>query len=280
MFASIAYLKLVGGTIVLALSLAVTASYTNLYRDNLIEMRQLLLRLVPVGFGLGMLGVIVAVVGGRWLLVLVYDRQFAPYAHILMLVIVAATISYVNFFLKGAVTAIRAFSVHLPLSLMTTVFALGSAVAVVPRYGIEGAAIILILVTIVDFVGYGTTVYLPTMEAGPVQGFRLARGAPAGVECEAMTDSPTRRPAGSHGLPPVASASMGAGHRRRLEPPWSARLARSNARDRVRPGTLRRPAGTHGGKGSGRRSPRYSYPRGRPLCGQRWGRRRLRVSDR
>jgi O-antigen/teichoic acid export membrane protein len=145
-FSAIAYLIIAGNSIVNALGQAATPRLAKMYADrNRAAFRNLLFKLVVIGTVFGIAGVLIALLVGRQILSAVYRQEYAGYADVLLLLMVAAGVSYVASFLGYGMTAARYFKVQLPLFGLVTCVTFLTGLPLVSRYGLRGASVALII---------------------------------------------------------------------------------------------------------------------------------------
>jgi O-antigen/teichoic acid export membrane protein len=170
-FAAVAYIMVAGNTLVAAAGQTATPRLARYYQAGQIEaFNRLLNRLLLGGATLGAAGVGAALVGGRWLLATMYRPEYAPYAPVLTLVMVATAITYSYVFLGTAVSAMRLFRVQLPVGIVTFGVLAAGGPFLVRAYRMEGAAYALILSGLVEGMIY---LFLVRRAVGAAQ-----RGAP------------------------------------------------------------------------------------------------------
>lgn len=140
-FAAVSYLVLVGNTVVMALSQAGIARLARAWADRDAALFAATLRkLVAIGAALGAAGVLVALAAGRPLLTLFYDRNYAQHQGLLLVVMIAGGILYVGSLLGAPATAMKAFRVQLWIHAANTVLLVLVGMALIPRFGMMGAA--------------------------------------------------------------------------------------------------------------------------------------------
>jgi O-antigen/teichoic acid export membrane protein len=140
-FAAMAYLTVVGGMVVNALGESASARLAKYYADeDGAAFWKLLLKLVAIGFLLGVSGVLVAVVMGREILTLLYQSEYALQADVFVWLMVAAGIGYVGSFLGSGVTATRQFDQFPIPFLVATIMTAGFSWLLIPKYFLVGAA--------------------------------------------------------------------------------------------------------------------------------------------
>ncbi|MGV0027897.1 oligosaccharide flippase family protein [Phormidesmis priestleyi] len=154
-FAAIAYLQVVGTTVVSALG---QSASPRLAREAALEkqlgFRRLLLKLVAIGFGLGLFGVLVSVVAGQRVLNLLYSPEYAEHSNLLVRLMVAAALWYITSILGYAATAKRRIHKQ-PIVLLTTVLISAlSCYWLVPTTGLVGAANSMVITSAVAMMGY------------------------------------------------------------------------------------------------------------------------------
>ena len=149
-FAAIAYLMVAGSMVVSALGESASPRLAKYYEaGNNAAFRTLLLKMVGISVLLGGAGVLVAAVGGRQLLTLIYRPEYAEHADLFVWLMVVAGIGYVSSFLGCGMTAARYFGVQMPLfALVTTITAI-AGLWLIPSQGLQGAAIALLIAAIV-----------------------------------------------------------------------------------------------------------------------------------
>ncbi|GAB4180529.1 MAG: lipopolysaccharide biosynthesis protein [Coleofasciculaceae cyanobacterium] len=149
-FAAIAYLMVAGSMVVSALGESASPRLAKYYEaGNNAAFRTLLLKMVGISVLLGGAGVLVAAIGGRQLLTLIYRPEYAEHADLFVWLMVVAGIGYVSSFLGCGMTAARYFGVQMPLfALVTTITAI-AGLWLIPSQGLQGAAIALLIAAIV-----------------------------------------------------------------------------------------------------------------------------------
>lgn len=152
-FAAIAYLQVVGTTVVFALGQSTVPKLAKYYasRDQPAFSR-LILKLIGIGAILGGIGIIAAIVVGKQILVLLYRPEYAEYVDVFRLLMIASAIGYVGNLLGYAITATRAFTQFvIPYASITTVAA-GMSYCLIPAFGLMGAAWVSCLVSVTSCV--------------------------------------------------------------------------------------------------------------------------------
>ena len=140
-FAAVAYLMVVGTTVVNALGQSASPRLAKYYASrSRQQFSYLLMRLIGIGLALGTAGILVSLAAGREILTLLYRPEYAQFNHVLVWVMAAAALSYVASFLGYAMTAARYFAVQPAIfgavALVNALFCF----ILVPAYGLPGAA--------------------------------------------------------------------------------------------------------------------------------------------
>jgi O-antigen/teichoic acid export membrane protein len=153
-YASLAYLVVVINLIVAALSVSVTTRLARLFADG--DHRQfvrLLTKLSMIGVLIALIGAPIALLVGRPLLTLLYRREYAEHVGLLSLFVGIAGITTIGSFLFCGLTAARTFRVQVPVYFAGMVVAAAGSFLFVPRYGLIGAGIALLLSTVTLILG-------------------------------------------------------------------------------------------------------------------------------
>lgn len=160
-YSAVAYLMVAGTTVVGALGQSASPRLAKQYAaGQTIAFRDLIVKLLVVAVSLGVAGIFVSLVAGKSLLAALYTDDYAAYAGLLTLVMIAALIQYIASFLGYGMTAARKFRVQLPLSVITVLTTLGASFYLVPRFGLEGAAIAVVLAAFVQAIGAAAVTYV------------------------------------------------------------------------------------------------------------------------
>ena len=115
----------------------------------------LLAKLLGVGAVLGIGGVGVAVLFGRQLLTVLYRPEYAEHVDVLVIMMVAGALTYVNGLLGPAVTSARLFKPQIPVLATAVAAAAISSLLLIPRHGLLGAALAVVVSGVVVCSGQG-----------------------------------------------------------------------------------------------------------------------------
>lgn len=153
-YSAISYLLVAGTTIVSALGQSASPRLAQYFANgDAGAFKRLLGKLVLIATGLGLAGIVVSVEAGAPLLSLIYTEDYASYAGLLTLIMIAALMQYTASFAGYGMTAARYFRVQLPLFLVVVSVMLVASFVLIPRYGLAGAATAVILASMANLVG-------------------------------------------------------------------------------------------------------------------------------
>jgi O-antigen/teichoic acid export membrane protein len=153
LFAAISYSMVAANMLVGALGQSATPRLAKYYAaGNRHAFGALLFKLVSIGLIIGIVGILVVKIGGKEILTILYRPEYAQpqYLEIFLLLMVSTAISNVSSFLGYGMTAIRYFSVQLPLLILVTGISALSCYWLIPNMGLRGAAIALLIGVIVQ----------------------------------------------------------------------------------------------------------------------------------
>ncbi len=143
-FAAVASFVTVGTTMINALGQAAAPRLAR-YASGLerARFRKLAFELSGLAVLLGLAGVVVAALLGRWALALVYRQEYAVYRDLLIAVMSAAMLQYLAIMLGYIITSTRAFVEQIPLLSTVTAAAAAASWLLIPWLGLVGAALVL-----------------------------------------------------------------------------------------------------------------------------------------
>jgi O-antigen/teichoic acid export membrane protein len=151
-FGALSYLMVVGGIVVNALAESSSARLAKYYAAA--ERRKftvLLLQLTIIFGGVGLGGILFAWIGGKQILTLIYRPEYAQHQELFLWLMIAAGIGYVSSAFGYAMTAARYFRVQIPLLIAVTATSALGSLWLIPKMGMKGAALALIMAAIVQF---------------------------------------------------------------------------------------------------------------------------------
>ncbi len=153
-FGAISYLAVAGQMVVGAMGESVTPRLARAFaRQDAAGFLRLYVRLAGMGAVIGLAGILFAAVAGYPILWVMYGPEYAAESPLLIWTMAAAAVGYVASFSGYAITSARYFRSQIPLF---AAVAAANAVAcswLVPRWGLRGAALSLLISTVVQLLG-------------------------------------------------------------------------------------------------------------------------------
>lgn len=148
-FAALAYVMVAGNTVVNALGLTISPRLAHFYSDqNPTSYARLLVKALAIAVACGVLGIVVALLGGRLLLSILYQPEYSTRSDVFTLLMVAAAFQYIASFMNYGLTAARQLTIQLPLFICLTLITLLLSVILIPADGLQGAAIAIIITSV------------------------------------------------------------------------------------------------------------------------------------
>jgi len=103
-----------------------------------------------LGLLLGAGGVIAVLILGRQILTILYTAEYAEYAHVLVLVMIAAAIRHMGSIWQLGLVAARRFRLHLMQHVCNIAVTAVASLLLIGTYGVSGAAYVLIMVALTN----------------------------------------------------------------------------------------------------------------------------------
>lgn len=153
-FSAVSYLMVVGNTIINALGQALMVRLAQLYaQKQYLAFQKLLLQTLILSLSLGILGIMVAIGGGKLLLTWLYRPEYATYTPLFIWLMVVAAVNYLNSFLGYGMTAARYFKAQMPLFMVVASVLSGISWWAVPEYGLMGAVYAMLTAAVIQTIG-------------------------------------------------------------------------------------------------------------------------------
>lgn len=151
-FGALSYLMVAGSIVIAALCESASSRLAKYYAAA--ERRKfgmLLVKLMTIcgGFGLG--GILLALIGGKQVITMLYRPEYAQHQEVFIWLMLAAGISYVSSALGYAMTAARYFRVQIPLFMVVTATSALGCLWLIPLLGMKGAALALVMAAAIQF---------------------------------------------------------------------------------------------------------------------------------
>jgi len=158
-FAALVYPTVAGSTVVGALGQSAMPRLAQHYaRGERAEFQRLLGRLLLIGLGIGVGGLVLIRAIGALVLELLYRPEYASHGEVFLWVGLSAGIGFVASFLGYGMTAARYFRAQVPVFATVLLATAGACAVLVPRYGLTGAAMAMGVGTLVQGLGSGLVV--------------------------------------------------------------------------------------------------------------------------
>ncbi len=153
-FSALAYLMLVGNTVVGALGQSASPRLAKSYAaGDGRSFCRLLSRLAGIGVAMGAFGVLIAMTMGRQVLTLLYRPDYAEHIDVFVWLMVVAALNYVASFMGYSMTAARYFRAQLPLFAVVTGVLTVACAVLIPTAGLTGAAQAMGIAAVVQLLG-------------------------------------------------------------------------------------------------------------------------------
>lgn len=164
-FAAMAYIIVAGTTVVNALGRSTSPRLARYYAEgDVARFRWLLIRAAGIGVLLGVVGVLAALVAGREILTILYTPEYAENTDVFLWLMVAAGLEYVASFLGYGMTAARYLRVQAPLFALAACSVALACWWLVPAAGLRGAAIAIVIGSMVQLCGSMATIAWATLD--------------------------------------------------------------------------------------------------------------------
>jgi O-antigen/teichoic acid export membrane protein len=164
-FASLAYIVVALNLLVNAIGQSAMTRLSMLFAaGSYRRFSQLLLRLSSVGLVIFAVGVPMSWLGGRFLLTFLYRPEYAEHVSALVILVAGAGIGTTAFFIICGLSAARCFRPQVYIFASSTLAASLGSIVLVPRYQLNGAAVALLVSSMVGLVG-NVWVYRSTMKS-------------------------------------------------------------------------------------------------------------------
>lgn len=155
-FTALAYVVIADQTVIKSVGRATTPRMAQYYAaGKWRKFMRLLLSLTAGVLVMGALGVIVAMLFGRDILLLLYQPEYAAASDVFALLMAGAAVEFVASQWNYAAIATRRFAIQLPLSAATTALTLVFGYLLIPSEGMRGAAIVLMINSAGKLLGSG-----------------------------------------------------------------------------------------------------------------------------
>ena len=119
-FGSLLYFKSLGGQFIASLAQSAIPKLSNYVKvKNIKPFNKLLFKMVLIGMSIGLVLSVLAYLGGKPLLTLLYKKEYADYANVLSIILLGTTVTFSYIFIATALTCIRKQWVKLPIAIVS-----------------------------------------------------------------------------------------------------------------------------------------------------------------
>jgi O-antigen/teichoic acid export membrane protein len=137
-FAAISSLLVAGKMIMIALNQSVSPRLAKYYFTNIKAYKWLLLKLLGVGIAVGISGILISIMFGKFILTLLFKPDYAEHNNIFVGVAIAGAILFLWTFTTCGLNSARKFKIQLPICALTAVVGGFSSLWLIPRLGMMG----------------------------------------------------------------------------------------------------------------------------------------------
>ncbi len=167
-FAALSFFQSSGNMVVGAMGQAAFGRLATSYaQEDRRGFFSLLFRLVAVGLGLGVAGVLVVVFAGHWILQVMFRHEYADRSDLLVYLMIAAGLGYCCQFVGSAVTAARIFKPQIALFLVVASSLTLFCYLFIPGHGAAGAVSAIMAATVVQISGFALLLFFSARRQGP-----------------------------------------------------------------------------------------------------------------
>lgn len=153
-FAAMIYPMQAGTTVIAALGQSALPRLARSYASgDASAFRVLLFRMAGLALIVGGTGMFIIWLAGEEVLTVLYTREYAEHKGVFLLLGCSAALGYAGSILGYGMTGARYFRAQLPVFATVTLVTIVSSLLVIPRYGITGAAFVLIAAAVVQCAG-------------------------------------------------------------------------------------------------------------------------------
>lgn len=119
-FGAIIYFRSIGAQVINPMGAVVAPRLADYYSDGKhADFMHLLKRTTFSAFILGIAGIVIALLFGKWILPLLYTAEYTQYSNLLVLVMIYCLVTYLYVFIGTAITCLRVHWVKLPIHIVS-----------------------------------------------------------------------------------------------------------------------------------------------------------------
>lgn len=158
-FGAIVYPMMAGMMVTTALGQSASPRLARYFVEDLSEFVRLLVRLSIISAGIGIVLIAGAYLVGEWALRVLYGAEYAFYQREFVVVAVAWGIQLVSSCWGYGLTAARHFRVQILLTAVSCVATIFASLLLIPKHGVMGAALTVLVTSLTVAVGFSLTMY-------------------------------------------------------------------------------------------------------------------------
>ncbi|AUJ23652.1 oligosaccharide flippase family protein [Virgibacillus dokdonensis] len=151
-FSALAYINMLGGQMITAVSQAAAPRLASYFQNNKKKFNKLIIQLTLIGMLIGVCSIVFFLVFGESFISILYNEKYAKHMKVFILIIISGAINYSSSFLGIAITSARIFKIQPYLGSLWVISSFLFSLIFISKYGLVGAAIALILTSIVKLV--------------------------------------------------------------------------------------------------------------------------------
>lgn len=153
-FAALVYTTVAVNMFILALGQAVAPKMSRCFAaQDMAGFKSILKKMIVINLMIGLIGVFVIFIGGRWILSVLYTPEYAAYSNLFMALMVCAAATGVASAYGYAMTAARQFKLQVPLFLVVLLSTASASYLFIPHYKLNGAALALLISAVIQIAG-------------------------------------------------------------------------------------------------------------------------------
>lgn len=158
-YAAISYFIVAGAIFMNAVGQSLLPRMTKLSNDYY-SLIKVLKKFFMMAIIIGLIGVFVAFVVGEYIVVVFYGNDFIQYGYFLNYIMMVALVMYLSNVVGTTLTSLRFFGYQSIVSIVFLVFVIVFSYSFIPKYGLDGAALALLLSYFMKFVFSGFILFV------------------------------------------------------------------------------------------------------------------------
>ena len=153
-FAALVYTTVAVSMFIQALGQTVTPRMARCFANNDIQgFKSILRKMIVTNILIGLTGVLVIFIGGKWILSALYTHEYAAHSNLFMALMVCAAAMGVASAYGFAMTATRQFKLQVPLFVIVLISTALTSYLAIPHFQLNGAALALFVSAVIQIIG-------------------------------------------------------------------------------------------------------------------------------